>query len=41
MNRQTPLRPQIKTPTDIREESEDIGSNRSGNPTMGDVVNAR
>ena len=31
----------IKTPTDIREESEDIGRNASANPTMGDVINAR
>lgn len=31
----------IKTPTDIREESEDIGRNESTNPTMGDVINAR
>lgn len=31
----------IKTPTDIREESEDVGRNASENPTMGDVINRR
>ena len=29
------------TPTQIREESEDVGRNTSGNPTMGDVINSR
>lgn len=32
---------EIKTPTDIREESEDAGRNRSVNPTMGDIINRR
>ncbi len=31
----------IKTPTDIREESEDIGRNDAANPTMGDIINKR
>ena len=35
-----PSRP-FKTLTDMREEAEDVPSNRSGNPTMGDVINAR
>ena len=33
--------PDYKTPTEIREESEDIGRNASQNPTMGDVINKR
>ncbi|MDN2567153.1 PhoX family phosphatase [Aquibium sp. A9E412] len=32
---------EIKTPTAIREESEDVGRNPSANPTMGDVINRR
>ncbi|WP_265515597.1 PhoX family protein [Nitratireductor luteus] len=32
---------EIKTPTDIREESEDIGRNDTPNPTMGDIINRR
>ena len=31
----------IKTPTDLREEGEDIGSNGSANATMGDIINRR
>ncbi|TCD14241.1 PhoX family protein [Oricola cellulosilytica] len=31
----------IKTLTDLREESEDVGRNRSENPTMGDIINRR
>jgi len=31
----------VKTLTDLREETEDVPSNRSGNPTMGDVINTR
>ncbi len=31
----------IKTPTDLREEGEDIGRNASANPTMGDIINRR
>lgn len=33
--------PDFKTPTEIREESEDVGRNTSRNPTMGDVINTR
>lgn len=29
------------TPTQVREESEDIGRNASANPTMGDIINRR
>lgn len=32
---------QMRTLTEIREESEDIGRNASGNPTMGDIINRR
>ena len=32
---------QMRTPTEIREESEDVGRNASGNPTMGDIINRR
>ena len=32
---------QIKTPTDIREEGEDVGRNPSANNTMGDIINHR
>lgn len=32
---------EIRTPTDIREESEDVGRNSSGNPTMGDIIHGR
>ncbi|MCB1418510.1 MAG: PhoX family phosphatase [Notoacmeibacter sp.] len=31
----------VKTPTEIREESEDIGRNDASNPTMGDIINRR
>lgn len=31
----------IRTPTDIREESEDVGRNQSANPTLGDIINRR
>lgn len=31
----------IVTPTRLREESEDVGRNPSGNPTMGDIINRR
>ncbi|MDZ5696247.1 PhoX family phosphatase [Chelativorans sp. M5D2P16] len=31
----------IKSPAHIREESEDVGRNRSANPTMGDIINRR
>ncbi len=31
----------IKTPQQLREEAEDVGSNSSANPTIGDVINAR
>lgn len=31
----------IKTPTDLREETEDAGRNASANPTMGDIINRR
>ncbi len=41
MNEQVHLQDEIKTPQQLREEAEDIGSNVSANPTMGDVINAR
>jgi uncharacterized protein len=31
----------IKTPTQLREEEEDVGRNLSANPTMGDIINRR
>jgi uncharacterized protein len=33
--------PDIKTPTDLREEAEDVGRNSSSNMTMGDIINRR
>ncbi|WP_018687448.1 PhoX family protein [Ahrensia kielensis] len=41
MNKYIKLDDEIKTPTDIREESEDVGRNTSDNPTMGDIINRR
>ena len=41
MNQHVRPADEIKTPTDIREESEDVGRNPSSNPTMGDVINRR
>jgi uncharacterized protein len=31
----------IKTPTQLREEEEDVGRNSADNPTMGDIINRR
>jgi uncharacterized protein len=41
MNEHPAFGPEIKTPTTIREESEDIGRNHSANPTMGDIIHKR